>query len=179
MFFENWYALERIGIVGILAYVALIFWLRVFGKRTLAKWNAFDYVVTVAFGSILATSLLSKDTPLIEGVFAFIMLAALQFIITRLSLKFKFVENLIKAKPTMVFFQGEFLHEAMKSQRVAKSEILSAIRFSGSDALENIAAVVLETNGDLSVIKQSDNRSKTALQDVENYKNDKNSPRKQ
>ena len=60
MFFENWYGLERILIVGFLAYVALIICLRISGKRTLAKWNAFDFVVTIALGSILATHLLSK-----------------------------------------------------------------------------------------------------------------------
>ena len=59
MFFESGSALLRTLIVGSLAYMALVFLLRVSGKRTLSKWNAFDLVVTVAFGSTLATALLS------------------------------------------------------------------------------------------------------------------------
>ncbi len=73
------YGLLRILIVGPLAYILLIVILRTSGKRTLSKLNAFDFVVTVALGSTLATVLLSKDVPLIEGVLAFAVLAILQF----------------------------------------------------------------------------------------------------
>ncbi|MBA3959135.1 MAG: DUF421 domain-containing protein, partial [Chloroflexi bacterium] len=59
--------LLRTVVVGLLAYVALIGTLRISGKRTLAKLNAFDLVVTVAFGSVLATALLSPDVSLLSG----------------------------------------------------------------------------------------------------------------
>ncbi|HXG82568.1 MAG TPA: hypothetical protein VNI84_00950 [Pyrinomonadaceae bacterium] len=51
MFFDDWFGLVRILIVGVLAYAALIFLLLASGKRTLSKWNAFDFVVTMALGS--------------------------------------------------------------------------------------------------------------------------------
>ncbi len=51
MFFDDWFGIVRILIVGVLAYAALIIFLRVSGKRTLSKWNAFDFVVTIALGS--------------------------------------------------------------------------------------------------------------------------------
>ncbi len=87
MFFGSWYSLLRILVVGVLAYVALIVLLRVTGKRTLSKMNAFDLVVTVALGSTLATVLLSKDVALADGVVAFALLIGLQFIITWLSVR--------------------------------------------------------------------------------------------
>ena len=71
MFFESWSALLRLAIVGVSAYVALVLLLRVFGKRTLAKLNAFDLVVTVALGSTLAAVLLNRSVALAEGVLAF------------------------------------------------------------------------------------------------------------
>lgn len=61
MFFNSWYALARVLVVGILAYAGLVFLLRVSGKRTLSKPNPFDLVVTVALGSMLTTVTLSKD----------------------------------------------------------------------------------------------------------------------
>ena len=51
MFFDSWFGLLRVLVVGALAYAALILFLRVSGKRTLTKLNAFDLVVTVALGS--------------------------------------------------------------------------------------------------------------------------------
>lgn len=87
MFFDSWQGLGRVVVVGILAYAALVFFLRVSGKRTLTKMNAFDLVVTVALGSTLATVLLSKDVALAEGLIAFAVLIALQFAVTWLSVR--------------------------------------------------------------------------------------------
>jgi uncharacterized membrane protein YcaP (DUF421 family) len=166
MFFDDWFGLIRVMIVGILAYAALIFWLRISGKRTLSKWNAFDFAVTVAFGSMLATVIMSKDVVLAEGVLALGLLVGLQFIITWLSVRYNWVENLVKAKPTLLLDKGEFLTEAMKRVRVAEGEIRMAIRDKGIAAVEEVEAVVLETNGNFSVIKKSDAAARTALKDV-------------
>ena len=67
MFFDGWAGLLRVLVVGALAYAALVLLLRVSGKRTLSKMNAFDLVVTVALGSTLATVLPSRDVALAEG----------------------------------------------------------------------------------------------------------------
>lgn len=61
MFFDSWDGLLRVVVVGTLAYLSLVVWLRLSGKRTVAKWSAFDRIVTVALGSTLATVLLTKD----------------------------------------------------------------------------------------------------------------------
>ena len=72
--FQSWSRLERVAIVGgaanlplLLLLLLLLLMLRVSGKRSLAKLNVFDLVVTVALGSTLATTLLSKTVALAEG----------------------------------------------------------------------------------------------------------------
>ena len=77
MWFDTWSDVWRTVAVGTAAYVTLVVVLRTSGKRTLAKLNAFDLVVTVAFGSTLATILLTKDVSWAEGTTAFATLAAL------------------------------------------------------------------------------------------------------
>ncbi len=106
MFFQDGSALVRMLVIGSLAYLALVLLLRIAGKRTLSKWNAFDLVVTVAFGSTLATALLSKDTSLAQGVLAFALLVSLQWSITWLSVRFNAVERLVKATPRLLLLQG-------------------------------------------------------------------------
>jgi uncharacterized membrane protein YcaP (DUF421 family) len=154
--------------MSVLAYPILILWLRLSGKRTLSKWNAFDFVVTIALGSTLATVLLSKDVALVEGALAFALLIAIQFGITWLSVRSSAVQNLVKSQPTLLLNKGQFMPEVMKSQRVTESEIRSAVRSVGISALEGVEAVVLETDGSFSVIKQSGQTSRSALVDVAN-----------
>lgn len=106
MFFDSWMSLVRTGVVGVSAYALLVLLLRVSGKRTLTKLNAFDLVVTVALGSTLATVLLSKDVALADGVLAFALLIFLQLAVTWLSVRSKTVSRLVKAEPRLVFHQG-------------------------------------------------------------------------
>ena len=168
MFFSSWDALVRVLVVGSLAYVALVLMLRVSGKRTLSKMNAFDFVVTVAIGSVLASTLTSKDSALAEGVLALGLLIGLQFIITWLSVRSNRFQGLIKATPTLVYYRGTFIEDTMTQQRVTTEEVRSAIRKHGASQMEAVEAVVLESDGSFTVLEGMDNaKPHRALANVE------------
>ncbi|MEM8808161.1 MAG: hypothetical protein AAGF01_19240 [Cyanobacteria bacterium P01_G01_bin.38] len=76
--FNSWPSLAHTLTAGSLGYIVIIFLLRISGKRTLSKWNAFDFVVTIAFGSILAAMLLSKETSLAQASLGFGLLVLYQ-----------------------------------------------------------------------------------------------------
>ena len=154
MIFHSWQDIARLLTIGVAAYVALVFLLRISGKRTLSKMNAFDFVVTVALGSTLATVLLDKSISLVEGISALALLIALQFVITWLSVRFRWVDRLVKSEPTLIASEGRYLIQAMRRQRVTKHEIDSALREYGYQDLSGIACVVLETDGSISVVAQ-------------------------
>ena len=147
MFFTGWAGILRTLILGFLAYVALVAMLRISGKRTLSKMNAFDLVVTVALGSTLATIILSKDIALAEGVAALALMIGLQLAITWLSVRSETISRLVKAEPSMLLYDGRFLRAAMRRERVVESEVLAAVRQQGFAAIEDVRAIVLETDG--------------------------------
>jgi uncharacterized membrane protein YcaP (DUF421 family) len=151
--FDSWSGVERILVVGPLGYVALVLILRVSGKRTLSKFNAFDFVVTVALGSTLATVLTSKSLPLVEGVLALATLIVMQFAITWVAVRSSWFSDVIKGEPTLIAHKGRLLEAALRRQRVTPEEALAAVRGSGIEGLEGVDAVVLETDGSISVIK--------------------------
>ncbi len=151
MFFDGWPDLLRIAVLGVSTYVALLLLLRVSGKRTLSKLNAFDFVITVALGSTLATVLLSSSVSLLDGVTALALLVGLQWLVALASSRSRRVERLIKAEPTLLYRDG-FLRTAMRKQRVTADELRQAGRAAGHADLEEVAAIVLETDGTLSIL---------------------------
>ncbi len=170
MFFDNWSVLGRTVLVGALAYIALVFLLRISGKRTLSKWNAFDFVVTIAIGSTFATIILSKGVTLAQGVLALFLLVALQFVVTWLSVRSETMRSLIKADPVLLLYKGDFQHEAMRRARVTESEIRGALRENGIGSTSQAAAVVLETDGSFSVIQDLGSSGEAStLNDVKGY----------
>ena len=168
-FFLNWSELGRTLLIGALAYLILVFLLRISGKRTLTKLNAFDLVVTVALGSTLASTIMSKSVALVEGATAFALLVLLQFVITFLSVKFKAISKLVKAEPQLLLFNGEFLTDAMNRERVTRAEVCNAVRSGGTASLDKVHAVVLETDGSLSVIKVDGETDNSALEGVSGW----------
>jgi uncharacterized membrane protein YcaP (DUF421 family) len=152
MLFDNWTGIVRTLIVGTAAYAILIAMLRVSGKRTLSKMNAFDLIVTVALGSTLSSVLLTESIALAEGVMALALLVFLQYAITWASVRSARVQGLIKAEPTLLVHDGRYLRGAMREQRVTEDEIGAALRASGQNDLSQAAEVVLETDGSISVI---------------------------
>jgi len=159
MLFDSWTGLGRVLLVGTFAYVALVAILRISGKRTLTKLNAFDLVVTVALGSTLATVLLSKSVALAEGILAMVLLVFLQFMITWLSVRSAGFRDLVKSEPTLIMHQGEFLDGAMRAQRMTRDEVMAALRSNGVMDASQAAAVVLETDGTIAVIKGADHEA--------------------
>lgn len=155
MFFDNWSGLLRVVVVGTLAYAALVALLRVSGKRTLSKLNAFDLVVTVALGSTLATVLLSKSVALAEGLVAFALLVGLQWAVATLSVRSPRFSELVKAEPKLLLHRGRFLDGALRDERIKREEVLAALRSSGVADAAGVAAVVLETDGSLNVIRDA------------------------
>ena len=168
VFFDSWESTVRIVIITVLAYAVLIVMLRVSGKRTLSKMNAFDFVVTVALGSTLATVILSKSVALLDGALAFLMLIFLQFCITWLSVRYKRVKQLITNDPTLLLYKGEVLHGVLKKERITLEEIYVAAREKGLTDLKGIHAIVLETTGTLSVLSEKSGGNSETLSDVQN-----------
>ena len=152
MFFESWFSLFRIIMVGAVAYAALVVFIRLYGKRTLSKMNAFDFVVTVALGSTLATVLLSKDVVLAEGLLALFLLCGLQFVVAYLSVRSRRLESMVKSEPTLLLYRGQFMSEAMRRERITEDEVLAALRSRGVGDVSLAEAAVLESDGSVSVI---------------------------
>lgn len=154
MFYDDATGLLRVVVVGVCAYVALLALLRVSGSRGLAKLNAFDLVVTVAIGSTLATVLLSSDIALAEGVTAFATLLGLQYAVSWASSRSRRVERLVKTEPVLLYRHGA-IPSAMRAARVTPDELRQVARAQGHADLESVAAVVLETDGTLSVLSEA------------------------
>lgn len=158
-------------LITVSTYVALVIMLRIAGKRTLAKMNAFDFVVTIAIGSVLSIIMMDKTIPLLEGIAALALLIILQYLISLATVNFKSLNSFVRSSPTLLFYEGEMLKKNMKKERVTKSEILASLRKEGIHSIADVKAVVIESNGDLSVIKKDKSKPTETLQNV-NSKND-------
>ena len=104
---------------------------------------------------MLATVVLSRSVPLVEGLLAFALLAGLQFVVAFTSLRSATLRRLVKSSPTAVLVDGRPRHEVLRAERVTIEELAQAVRRQGAGSFDDVALVVLETDGTLSVIQDA------------------------
>lgn len=172
MFFKNWAELGRAALLAIVAYSGFIILLRSSGKRTLAKMNVFDFVFVVALGSMLAQTILTPDITVSKGLVACVTLILFQMVLSWLASRSGPLEKIINGDPSLLFFRGQFLKDIMKGERVTEEEIRAAIRAQSLGSMDEVEAVVLETDGTFAVIWQKTEGSQSAMTDLTGQENE-------
>lgn len=165
-------ALLRIVVVGSLAYFSLIILLRISGKRTLAQLNAFDFIITVAIGSTLGRLMTAKNVSLAESITAFFTLISLQYLVSWITVRSETFNYLVTTTPKLLYFRDRFLYKAMQEQRVSKAQLLAVVRNNRIGSLQEVDAIVMESAGTITVIKQStihSSKEASTLQDIPEY----------
>jgi len=166
VFFKDWKSIGHVILATIIAFITLFFFLRISGKRTLAKLNAFDFVVTVALGSTLSYMMLAI-VPIIEGAIVLFLIIILQYFFAWTARSSQKMERLINAVPTLIFYDGEFIEKTMAKEAITKGEIFSTIRNSGIDQISEVKAVVMELNGQITVVRKSKGKGSSSLDDLQ------------
>ena len=152
LLFNGWDLLWRMAVVGICSYLFLILLLRAAGKRTLSRMNAYDMVVTMALGSILAKVLLTHDNSLSESIFAMFLLIGLQYAVSVAMCRVPWIRAIVSCRPAILYHHNQYIEPVMKRERVRRDEIQAAMHARGIPDIALVDTVILGANGDLSVL---------------------------
>ena len=153
---DKWFAFDIPSFVAIILtaigiYIAIIIFTRIAGKRSFSKMSSFDFAMTVALGSMVATTVLSKSVSLWEGVVGIAAIYVLQLFVAILR-RFKIVQNAVDNGPLMLMDGQTILHENLKKARVTEADLRSKLREANVIRLKEVRAVIFEATGDISVL---------------------------
>ncbi len=154
-FETSWTSVVAICITAIGIYLAVIVFTRLAGKRSYSKMSSFDFAMTVAIGSIIATTVLSKSVSLADGVVGLAMVYILQLLVATLRRSSQ-VQKLVDNTPLMLMDGTKILHENLKKAKVTESDLKSKLREANVLELSQIRAVVFEATGDIAVLHSKD-----------------------
>ena len=166
LFFDHIDKLGRIVLTTIVVYVLIILFTKVSGKRSTSQLNNFDWIVTVMIGSLSASTILLKDIPVIEGMSAILVLYLLQLLVTKYASVSPQFNSFILSEPRIVFYQGQFLPDAMRDERLTRQEIECAMRSEGIHNFDDVEAVVFESDAKLTIIPKLSASNNTELDDT-------------
>lgn len=138
-------------------YVALITLTRLAGLRSFSKMSGFDFAVTVAIGSVLASVILAKDPPLLQGGFVLLSLFSLQMTLAWARKRFPAVETLTSNAPRLIMVGENVLSDQMRKAKISEADLYAKLREANVLSLGQVEAVIAETTGDVSVLHRGPN----------------------
>lgn len=146
-------AVLRGGLLAVVALIWVVLLVRIVGLRSFSKMTTFDFVMTVAMGSLVASASQSDSwTGFVQTLAAMAGLFAIQFVFARLRKSSNLFEDAIQNEPRLLMRDGAILENALEATRVSRSDLFAKLREANVTALEQVRAVVLETTGDVSVL---------------------------
>lgn len=170
---EKWFQFKEMDLLAIVLtaigiYVAVILFTRIAGKRSFSKMSSFDFAMTVAVGSMIATTVLSKSVSLWDGVIGMGAVYVLQITVALLR-RYKPVQKVVDNVPLLLMDGTEILHDNLKKARVSESDLRSKLREANVIRLKEVRAVIFEATGDISVMHTEDDNEeleKWLMEDV-------------
>lgn len=136
-----------------LAMVWVVVLVRVNGLRSFSKMTNFDFVMTVAVGSLLAGASQSTNwTAFVQTLSAMAALFLVQYLAARLRKASSTFASLMQNRPVVLMRDGRIIEEALAETRVAKDDLIAKLREANALDFSKVRAVILETTGDVSVL---------------------------
>ena len=133
-------------------YAVLIALVRLVGLRSFSKMTSVDFAMTIAMGSVLASTILTPSPPLVQGAVALASLFGIQWVVARLRKDTEWAEHVVDNEPLVLMAGARLLRDNMAAARVTEHDVWSKLREANVLDPAEVRAVVLETTGDISVL---------------------------
>jgi uncharacterized membrane protein YcaP (DUF421 family) len=159
MFFHSWADIGRVVLTTAVVFALISALLRVVGSQAIAKMSGYDMVATVTLGSLVATVALTRGVAITEAIAALVTLLALQELMRRAQSRWLVAHHVVREPPLVVLWEGRLLEDRLRRRGISADEVRASVRKAGLRSLADALIVVLENDGDWSVIPRSDEPS--------------------
>ncbi len=160
---KNWMSIDSETLLGIFitllsVYIAIIILTRIFGKRSFSKISGFDFPMTIAVGSIIASTILSPTPSILQGVFCLFLVYTFQLTAGYLR-RYKRFSKLIDNSPLLLMDGSKILKDNLLKARVTETDLRGKLREANVVQLSQVKAVIFETTGDISVLHSDSDKN--------------------
>ena len=148
--FSNPYIHIIISTTGV--YFFIVVALRILGKTELAQLSITDLIFVLLISNAVQNAMVGSDTSLGGGILAASVLFVINFIFKKLKYKFPSFRKIIEGEPVILIHNGKIIEANCKKNGISNDELLQAIREHGSHSFEEVNSLILESDGNISVV---------------------------
>ncbi|MDO4476763.1 MAG: DUF421 domain-containing protein [Clostridia bacterium] len=147
----------------IVLYAFIIFAIKMMGKRQISDLQTSELVITILISNIAAIPMQNTAQPLLTGIIPILVLICCEILASFLMLKNLKIRQLICGKPIIVINEGKIDQKAMEYLRLSTEDLSEQLRQLDVFSLDDVWFAIMETNGQMSVMKKSEKQPPDAM----------------
>ena len=130
-----------------IVYLALVLFLRLFGKRELAQLNPFDLVVLLSLANTVQNAMIGDDNSVSGGVIGAFSLLTVNWALTRVLFRAPKLNTTLQGGSRTLIMDGAVDHAALRKEALTEQELLSVLHRQSFDTFDEVRSCILEPNG--------------------------------
>jgi len=152
-FLLNPYLLIVLSTVAV--YVFIVLAIRLFGKKELSQLSVFDLVFILLISNAVQNAMVLGNETLYGGLIAALALFAVNYLFKRLQMRFPKFGHIMQGDAIMLAYHGKIIPSHLKMAGISEEEVMQAIREHGVESITDVDLVVLEVDGNISVLSHN------------------------
>jgi uncharacterized membrane protein YcaP (DUF421 family) len=141
---------------AVIIYVVVFGFTRVLGRRELSTLQPFDLILLIVIGDLIQSGVTQNDLSVTGVIMVLCTIGILQVLTSYLGFRFRRIRPILQGEPIVLVENGKLIERNMRRERLTLDDLAEKARLSEIASIEDIRWAVLETNGDISFIKQPD-----------------------
>jgi uncharacterized membrane protein YcaP (DUF421 family) len=140
---------------AVIIFLLVFAFTRVVGRRELSTLQPFDFVLLVVIGDLIQQGVTQNDLSVTGVLIVVCTIGVLQVGLSYLGYRFRRMRPFLQGEPIVLVEKGKVIDRNMRRERLTLDDLAEKARLSEIESIGEIKWAVLETNGDISFIKQS------------------------
>lgn len=143
-------------------FIVLFFVVKIQGQKQIKNLTLYDYIQSITIGSIAADTIISTETPLIDGLIALLFFGLIGYITSLISYKNHQIKNLMDGNPIILYENNNFNYKNLASTKLSVAKVLEACRLKNCFDINELDSAILEPSGDISILLKEINQPLTS-----------------
>lgn len=147
---------------SLIMFIVLFLIVKILGKKQIKNLTMYDYVLSITIGSIAADSIISLDTPLMDGLLALIIFAIIGYLTSLLTYQNYPIEQIMDGEPLVLFENNNFIYANLDKAKISVAKVLENCRLKGCFDINDLDCAILEPSGDISILLKGNSQPLTS-----------------
>lgn len=129
---------------------------RILGKSQISQLTFFDYVIGITIGDMASAAAIDTQIEFINGIIGLLVFSTLSILLAFLSIKSYSIRKIIEGSPTLLIKDGKVLEKNLLKSKLTYNDLMVGLREKDAFKLSEVELAVLETDGQISVMKKAE-----------------------